>query len=922
MGETKGSYLRGIRRAGVLEKIPMSKSYPSRSRPNNEAISAIEAARKEAAEAQERVQNAEKIVEQSAADYQVLKLQMDQIMARIGLQLMCTMPLRCRAQRAPPVGDDMNAQEGMLGAFEQINQFAAAMNPQPPPNFSIKRAKDNGQWLHGPAWHWWVGITRDYGDASLMAWDEFKAHFNDCYCSRAHLHRMQDQFMNLQKGDMSFLEFKQHFLARALHVPNLVQDEHDKIYKFVRGLGGEYKEKMQAVLYPRFSDAVGAALNIETSQMGRRPFSQFRGGMSGSSGAHSSQSGQSGQYQPVGCFECGEQGHFKRDCPRLTQGVAPTFYQTAGQTSVGASSSGSRASSAVRGGPQQGRGHRGRPTTQTRVHAMTFQKGRTSPEVIIEAHQALVDCFQKTVVFRSPRKPEISFSGERNILPSCLISTVTAGKLLNRGCQAYLAHVVDTSMRVLKVEDIPVVKEFPDVFSEELPGLPPVREIDFTIELLPGTAPISQAPYRMAPTELKELKVQLQELVDKGFIRPSMSPWGAPVLFVKKKDCTMRLCIDYRKLNQVTVKNKYPLPRIDDLFDQLRGAKVFSKIDLRSGYHQLQIRDSNIAKTAFRSRYGHYEFVVMPFGLTNALAAFMDLMNRVFRPYLDRFVIVFIDDILVYSKSEKLHSKHLSLVLQTLRCAELYAKFSKCDFWLDNVGFLGHVISVEGGSVDPQKVEAVTNWSRPNSVTEIRSFLGLAGYYRRFVLDFSKIAAPFTRLTRKGVKFEWSEKCEQSFQELKNQLTSAPVLALPDDSGEYVIYCDASRVSLGGVLMQHENVIAYASRQLKPHELNYPTHDLELAVVVFTLKLWRHYLYGAKCQIFTDHKSLRYIFTQKELNLRQRRWMELIKDYDCTIEYHHGRANVVTYALSRKPTCSLSYLRTVRLPLLYELQAR
>ena len=236
--------------------------------------------------------------------------------------------------------------------------------------------------------------------------------------------------------------------------------------------------------------------------------------------------------------------------------------------------------------------------------------------------------------------------------------------------------------------------------------------------------PISQAPYRMAPAELKELKTQLQELVDKGFNRPSMSSWGAPVLFVKKKDDTMRLCIDYRKLNQVTVKNKYSLPRIDDLFDQLRGASVFSKIDLRSGYHQLRIRDSDVAKTAFRSRYGHYEFVVMPFGLTNAPAAFMDLMNRVFSPYLDRFVIVFIDDILVYSKSEKEHAKHLRLILRTLRNAQLFAKFSKCEFWLDKVGFLGHIVSAEGVSVDPQKVEAVSNWKRPTTVTEIHSFLG------------------------------------------------------------------------------------------------------------------------------------------------------------------------------------------------------
>lgn len=258
----------------------------------------------------------------------------------------------------------------------------------------------------------------------------------------------------------------------------------------------------------------------------------------------------------------------------------------------------------------------------------------------------------------------------------------------------------------------------------------------------------------------------------------------------------------------------------------------------------------------------------MPFGLTNAPAAFMDLMNRVFSLYLDRFVIVFIDDILVYSRSEKEHAKHLRIILRTLENSQLYAKFSKCEFWLDKVGFLGHVVSAEGVSVDPQKVEAVSNWRRPTTVTEIRSFLGLAGYYRRFVKDFSKIAAPLTRLTKKGVKFEWSDQCEKSFQELKNCLTSAPVLALPDDSGEYVVYCDASRRGLGRVLMQHDRVIAYVSRQLKPHEGNYPTHDLELAAVDFALKLWRHYLYGAKCQIFTDHKSLRYIFTQRELNMR------------------------------------------------------
>ena len=219
----------------------------------------------------------------------------------------------------------------------------------------------------------------------------------------------------------------------------------------------------------------------------------------------------------------------------------------------------------------------------------------------------------------------------------------------------------------MRLEDVPVVRDFLDVFPDDLPGLPPEQEIDFPIDLVPGTAPISLPPYRMAPAELKELKTQLQELVDRGFIRPSVSPWGAPVLFVKKNDGTWRLCIDYRQLNKVTIRNKYPLPRIDDLFDHLHGAKVFSKIDLRSGYYQLRIKELNIPKMAFRTRYRHYEFLVMSFGLINALAAFMDLMNRVFRPYLDRFVIVFIDDILVYSRSELEHEIHLGLVLQTLR---------------------------------------------------------------------------------------------------------------------------------------------------------------------------------------------------------------------------------------------------------------
>ncbi|KAL0533812.1 hypothetical protein IC582_028083 [Cucumis melo] len=301
-----------------------------------------------------------------------------------------------------------------------------------------------------------------------------------------------------------------------------------------------------------------------------------------------------------------------------------------------------------------------------------------------------------------------------------------------------------------------------------------------------------------------------------------------------RRDRSMCLCIDYRELNKVTVKNRYPLPRIDDLFDQLQGSTVFSKIDLRSSYHQLRIRDSDIPKTAFRSRYGHYKFIVISFGLTNASAVFMDLMNRVFQDFLDSFVIVFIDDILIYSKTEVEHEEHLHQVLETLRANRLNAKFSKCEFWLKKVSFLGHVVSSKGVSVDPAKMEAVTNWPRPSTVSEIHSFLGLAGYNRRFVEDFSRIASPLTQLTRNGTLFVSSSACESNFQELKQKLVTAPVLTVLNGSGSFVIYSDASKKGLGCVLMQQGKVVASASRQLKSHEQNYPTYDLELAAVVFT----------------------------------------------------------------------------------------
>ena len=502
----------------------------------------------------------------------------------------------------------------------------------------------------------------------------------------------------------------------------------------------------------------------------------------------------------------------------------------------------------------------------------------------------------------------MTFIGEWSNHLSNVISVATARTMVRKGCEAYLVYVIDTKKAEPSLSNIPTLCDYPDVFPEELPGLPPQREIKFVIDIVPGATLASITSYRMAPVELKELKLQMQELLEKGFIHPSVSPWGAPVLFVKKKDGTLRLCVDYRQLNKMTVEKKYPLPRIDDLFDQLKGAIVFSKIDLRSGYHQLRIKNADVHKTMFRTRYGHYEFLVMRFGLTNAPTAFMNLMNCAFRSYVDQFVVVFIDDILVFSKDREDHDTQLRVVLGTLRKEQLYAKLSKCEFWLREVSFLGYIVSEEGIQVDPKKIEVIIEWKPPRNVTEVRSFLRLAGYYRRFVKGFSMTAVPMTRLLQKNVRFEWSEKCQASFEKLKAFLTEASILTQPTYDKKYMIFSDASLNGLGCVLMQDGKVVAYASRQLKPHEKKYPTHDLELVAIVFTLKIWRHYLYGEKCFIYTDHKSFKYLPSQRELNLRQRRWMELIKHYDCVINYHPGKANVVADALSRKSVQRLRVL--------------
>ncbi|KAL0533445.1 hypothetical protein IC582_030285 [Cucumis melo] len=819
---------------------------------------------------------------------------------------------------------------------------------------------------------WWETTERMLGgDVSQITWQQFKESFYAKFFSASLRDAKRQEFLNLEQGDMTVEQYDAEFDMLSRFAPKMIATEAPRADKFIRGLRLDIQGLVRAFRPATHADALRLAVDLSLQERANSSKTAGRGSTSGQKRKAEQQlvpvpqrnfraggefrrfqqkpfeAGEAARGKPLcttcgkyhlgrlfgtrTCFKCRQEGHTADRCPLRLTGNAQN--QGAGAPHQGRVFATNKTEAEKAGTVVTGTlpvlGHyalvlfdsgslhsfissafvlHARLEVEPLHHVLSvstpFEECMLSKEKVktcqieiaghvievtllvldmldfdvilgmdwLAANHTSIDCSRKEVTFNPPSRASFKFKGEGSRSLPQVISAIRASKLLSQGTWGILASVVDTREADVSLSSEPVVRNYPDVFPEELLGLPPHREVEFAIELEPGTVPISRAPYRMAPAELKELKVQLQELLDKGFIRPSVSPWGAPVLFVKKKDGSMRLCIDYRELNKVTVKNRYPLPKINDLFDQLQGATVFSKIDLRSGYHQLRIKDGDVPKTAFRSRYGHYEFIVMSFGLTNAPAVFMDLMNRVFREFLDTFVIVFIDDILIYSKTEAEHEEHLRIVLQTLRDNKLYAKFSKCEFWLKQVSFLGHVVSKAGVSVDPAKIEAVTGWTRPSTVSEVRSFLGLAGYYRRF------------------------------------KLVTAPVLTVPDGSGSFVIYSDASKKGLGCVLMQQGKVVAYASRQLKSHEQNYPTHDLELAAVVFALKIWRHYLYGEKIQILTDHKSLKYFFTQKELNMRQRRWLELVKDYDCEILYHPGKVNVVADALSRKVSHSAALI--------------
>ncbi|XP_042483120.1 uncharacterized protein LOC122063484 [Macadamia integrifolia] len=447
-----------------------------------------------------------------------------------------------------------------------------------------------------------------------------------------------------------------------------------------------------------------------------------------------------------------------------------------------------------------------------------------------------------------------------------------------------------------------LLTDFSDLVPDELPNkLPPMRDIQHAIDLVPGSVLPNLPAYRLSPTEHTELKRQVDELLKKGFIIESLSPCAVPALLTPKKDGSWRMCVDSRAINKITVKYRFPIPRLDDMLDMLSGAKAFSKLDLRSGYHQIRIRPGDEWKTAFKTKDGLFEWKVMPFGLTNAPSTFMRVMTQVLRPFIGRFLVVYFDDILVYSKHPDDHIDHLKQVLRVLRMEKLYINLKKCSFMLPKVVFLGFIVSSKGVEADPEKIKSITNWPTPKTITEVRSFHGLASFYRRFIRNFSAVMAPITECMKQSKgKFEWTTAATKALHLIKKKMTEAPVLRLPDFNRVFEVATDASHIGLGGVLIQEGHPIAFYSEKLNDAKRRYSTYDLELYAVIQVLRHWRHYLIGKEFILYTDHEALKHLHSQKSISQKHAKWVAYLQEFVFAMKYKAGKENTVTDALSRK----------------------